>query len=181
MKSSRRKVGPMNVVSPLARITVGVVVERRRIRNRWIDYAWRPFGVLPGLPETVPWTLLSDDGQIATFYIGSADIALYRSEADRYRHNLASGAPMLWVVLRRSGIEPPFQLLAVTADPTEGEAFTQAGEDLVDLVPMPPIVRDIIEAFVAEHHVERPFQKRQRDRADPEALARRPVIQKDRP
>ena len=31
----------------------------------------------------------------------------------------------------------------------------------------------LIEAFVAEHHVERPFVKRKRDRADPEALARR--------
>ena len=30
-----------------------------------------------------------------------------------------------------------------------------------------------IAAFVAEHLVERPFFKRERDRADPEALARR--------
>jgi hypothetical protein len=169
----------MSAVPPLARITVGVVVERRRIENRWIDHAWRPSGVLPGLPDAAPWTLLSDDGPVATFYIGSADIALYRSEADRYRDNLASGAPMLWVVLRSSGTEPPYHLLAVTADPAEGEASTQAGGDLVDSVPMPPIVRDIIEAFVAEHHIERPFQKRRRDRVDPEALARRPVIEKD--
>jgi hypothetical protein len=41
-------------------------------------------------------------------------------------------------------------------------------------------VREMIEAFVAEHHVERPFVKRQRDRADPEALARRAPIEKDR-
>ena len=35
---------------------------------------------------------------------------------------------------------------------------------------MPDAVRDIVAAFVAEHHVERAFSKRQRDRADPEAL-----------
>jgi hypothetical protein len=33
---------------------------------------------------------------------------------------------------------------------------------------------------VAEHHVERPFVKRKRDRADPEALSRRAPIAKDR-
>jgi hypothetical protein len=33
-------------------------------------------------------------------------------------------------------------------------------------------LRAAAEAFVAEHHVERRFHKRRRDRADPEALAR---------
>ena len=38
---------------------------------------------------------------------------------------------------------------------------------------MPDSVRDIIASFVVEHHVERAFEKRKRNRADPEALARR--------
>jgi sulfoxide reductase heme-binding subunit YedZ len=42
---------------------------------------------------------------------------------------------------------------------------------LVDSVPMPPIVRSAFEVCVAEDYAERPFYKRQRDRADPEALA----------
>ena len=33
---------------------------------------------------------------------------------------------------------------------------------------MPPSIREIVAAFVAEHHVERQFFKRKRDRADPE-------------
>jgi hypothetical protein len=45
---------------------------------------------------------------------------------------------------------------------------------------MPEPVRAIVEAFVAEHHVEQPFVKRKRDRADPEALARRGPPPKDR-
>ena len=40
-------------------------------------------------------------------------------------------------------------------------------------VPMPEALREAIESFVAEHHVEREFVKRKRRRADPEALARR--------
>ena len=69
---------------------------------------------------------------------------------------------------------------AWAADPAEGEAWTETGSDLVDVVPMPEAVRAAIDAFVAEHHVERPFYKRERDRADPEALARRGPMPKER-
>jgi hypothetical protein len=70
------------------------------------------------------------------------------------------------VVLRATGTEPPYQVAAVTADPAEGEAFTEAGNDLVESVPMPEGIRAAVEAFVAEHHVERAFYKRQRDATD---------------
>jgi hypothetical protein len=79
----------------------------------------------------------------------------------------------LWVVLRRTEGDPPYRVLLVTADPAEGEGYTAAGDDMVESVPMPESIRAALEAFVAEHHVERPFFKRARDRADPEALARR--------
>ena len=119
------------------------------------------------------WTMLSQDGDSATFYAGPAEIALYRTETANYRDNLGSAVPMLWVALRPTGVEPPYEIFAVTADPAEGEAWTEAGSDLVDVVPMPEPVHATIDAFVAEHHVEQPFHKRERDRADPEALARR--------
>ena len=38
---------------------------------------------------------------------------------------------------------------------------------------MPPTIVERLSRFVATHHVERAFVKRQRDRADPEALAHR--------
>jgi hypothetical protein len=163
-----------------ANIEVGVVVERRKAQSQWIDFTWRPVAVLIGAPDAVPWTVLSQDGDGTTFFAGRAEIALFRTETGNYRDNLATGAPMLWVALRPSGIEPPYQLFGVTADPAEGEAWTEAGNDLVDVVPMPERVRETIEAFIAEHHVERPFHKRERDRADPEALARRSPMQKER-
>ena len=83
-------------------------------------------------------------------------------------------------MLRESGTDPPYKIVTVTADPGEGEAFTESGSDLVEALPMPEPVRVAIAAFVAEHHVEHEaFSKRRRDRADPEALARRAPI-KDR-
>jgi hypothetical protein len=166
-------------ILPHARIPVGVVIERRKATSPWIDFVWRPLAVLPGLPETVPWTMLAASAEVATFYVGAAEVALYRSEAGRYRDNLASGAPSLWVALRPTGTEPPYRLVAVTADPSEGEAFTQAGDDLVGAVAMPENVRTSLEAFVAAHPIEDVFHKRQRDRADPEALARRSPTHKD--
>jgi hypothetical protein len=43
------------------------------------------------------------------------------------------------------------------------------------------VVQNFVEAFVAEHHVEERFVKRKRDRADPEAMARRgPPHREDR-
>ena len=169
----------MSLAPPLTRISVGVVVERRKAASPWIDFTWRPLMVLPGRPDASPWTMLAMDAEAATFYAGTTEIGLYRTETARYRDNLASGAPSLWVALRPTGGEPPYDLLAVTADPSEGESFTQAGDDLVGAVPMPQSVRETVEAFVAEHHVEEVFHKRKRDRADPEALARRAPMRKD--
>ena len=112
---------------PLLRIPVGVVVERRKAKSAWIEHVWRPVAVLNGRPETAPWTPLAEDGETATFYAGAADIELYRSDTTYYRDNLACDAPVLWVVLRPTGLDPPYDLVAVTANPAEGEAMTEPG------------------------------------------------------
>jgi hypothetical protein len=161
------------VSAPLARIPVGVIVERRKAASQWIDFVWRPTAVLPGAPEAQPWTLLGTEDDVTSYYAGTSHIALYRSDTGNYRDNLATRTPSLWVALRPTGTEPPYEILRVTADPSEGEAFTEAGNDLVDAVPMPEAIRDVVAEFVAEHHVERQFYKRKRDRADPDALGRR--------
>ena len=163
----------MSAVPPLASIAVGVVVERSKSSSQWADFYWRPAGVLAGAPETPPWTKLNDDGERASFYAGSAEIELYRTETANYRDNLRLETPLLWVILRPVEADPPYELAAVTADPAEGEAMTEAGANLVDTVAMPKPVQDVIAAFVAEHHVEEMFVKRKRDRANPEAMARR--------
>jgi uncharacterized protein DUF3305 len=170
----------MNGAPALSCMSLGVVVERRKADSTWIDYNWRPVAVLPGRPQTEPWSVLAINGEATTFYAGAADLALYRTVTGQYRDNLGSGAPSLWVALRPTGSEPPYSVVAVTADPAEGESFTQAGDDLVGAVPIPAVVREMLEAFIAENHVEQPFFKRERDRADPEGLARRRPIEKSR-
>jgi hypothetical protein len=163
----------MSAASPLATLAVGVLVERSKGSTQWADFYWRPAGVLAGVPDTPPWTRLSDDGERVGFYAGATDIELYRSEAAHYRANLQSGTPQLWVVLRPAEADPPYELALVTADPAEGEGMTESGTYLVEAVPMPEPIQDAIAGFVAEHYVEEVFVKRKRDRADPDALARR--------
>jgi Protein of unknown function (DUF3305) len=158
---------------PLLRIPVGVVVERRKSDSPWIDFVWRGVGVLPDEPEMRPWTAMRQQQGTTLFYAGSATVDLYRSETERYRDNLASGAPSIWIVLSPSEGTWPYAVSAVTADPAEGEAFTEAGANLVEAVPMPEVLHEAIENFIAEHHVEREFVKRKRRGADTEALARR--------
>lgn len=158
--------------APLKTIPVGIVVERRKSSSQWADYMWRPVAALGGVPQAAPWTILSQDGDVTMFYAGAADIQFFPSATEYYRSNLA-GNQSLWVVLRPTESDPPYELMTVTADPTEGEAFTTAGADLVDIVPLPDMVREAMIDFVAEHHVDQPFFKRQRDRADLEVFGRR--------
>jgi hypothetical protein len=158
---------------PLLRIPVGVVVERRKTESPWIDFVWRGVGVLPDEPEMKPWTVLREQDGATLYYAGSATVDLYRSETARYRENLATGSPSIWVVLSPSEGAWPYVVAAVTADPAEAEAFAEAGANLVEAVPLPEVLRDAVEKFIAEHHVEREFFKRKQRRADPEALARR--------
>ena len=169
----------MSRIEPLLRIALGVVVERRRAKSPWVDFVWRPVAVLPGVPEAAPWTALDGDADRMNFYAGAAELELYRSDASAYRYNLETGAALLWVVLRPTDCEPPYEVAAVTAEPSEGEAFTEGASNLVESVPMPESVRAALADFIAEHHVERTFAKLKRDRADPESMARG-VFPKDR-
>jgi hypothetical protein len=163
----------MSPVLPLLRIPVGIVVERRTASSLWAEVIWRPVTVLAGQPEAAPWTILATVGETVTFYAGAAEIELYRSDTDNYRRNLESDMPSLWVALQATPNDPPYDVAAVTADPAEAEGLAESAQAIVEAVAMPESLRDAIAAFVAEHHVERIFEKRARDRADPEALARR--------
>jgi Protein of unknown function (DUF3305) len=153
-------------MTALVSIPVGVVVERHKATSPWIDYVWRPASVLEGLPSAAPWTVLDTARETTTFYAGAATVELHRTETANYLSNIESGTPLLWVALRPTGGEPPFEVIAVTADPAEGEALTEAGQDIVDTVPMPGTIVHAVRAFAVEHHVERPFFKRHRDAVD---------------
>ena len=143
---------------------VGVIVERRPSASPWAEVSWRVAGVITDPPSVEEWSRLRDNGEIVDFYAGAAAIELHGIETANYRDNLASGHPRLWVVLRPADTPAGLALALVTADPAEGEAMTEAGEQIVESVPMPETLQHWVGAFIQAHHVERPFIKRKRDR-----------------
>ena len=156
-------------------LIVGVVVERRTLDNPWIDHTWLASAILPGAPAVEAWTALSERDGVRQVYAGPHKISFFSIETAHYRDNLLSGSPKIWVSLRRMDGEPPVSVIGVTADPAEGEAFTEAGDDIVEALAMPAEIAERLADFVQAHHVERAFHKRRRDEADPEALAVRPA------
>jgi hypothetical protein len=162
----------MSIVEPVVQIPVGVVVERRTAKSTWTKFVWRPLAILPGVPNTPLWTELEASDDRIIVYAGAADITLFRSETGGYQDNLRNETPALWVALRPTAdTEHPYAVGAVTADPGEGESFNDAPGSLVDAVPMPHPIQEVIARFVAEHHVDRPYIKRQRDDANFKAVA----------
>jgi len=156
------------------RMPVGIVIERRPAASRWQDHVWHVTAVLPGRPETAPWTVLAQEGGVTRFYAGTTDLTLYSGETEVYKHNLEAAEPAVFVVFRRDDAAPQgLRLLLATIDPAEAHAHGDTGDDLLERLPMPPLVRAWADPFVARHHKERVHWKRKRDKADPEALAHR--------
>ncbi len=142
---------------------LGVVLERRPGVTAWSDEVWEPVAVLPGVPDAPADTLLGPGKTPGSehIYAGSYLMEWHRTDTPTYRDNLATGDPRIWVVLRPQAEGPP-RVFAITADPAEGEMFTEAGNDQVDNVPMPAEIAAALAEFIAEHHVERVFIKRKR-------------------
>lgn len=159
-------------MTPEDRFEVGIIVARRRLRGPWASHVWMPVAALPAGAGAEPWTKLSETEEEATFYAGAYEVSLHIAETGHYRDNLVSGRPSLWVSLRATA-EDTYEVASVTADPYEGEAMAEGIGEIVEAVPMPPEVQAKLLAFFEAFHVERKFEKRKRDRADPEALARR--------
>jgi hypothetical protein len=165
-------VNPDSVVIPVA-----VLMERRKATSPWIDFTWRAIEVLEEVPPVAPWTVLreTEDGR-TLFFAGSAEVALHPTDTTNYKHNLEAAQPLAWVILRHGDTPAGLALHGVTLDPGEAHLHADSGTDLLESLPMPPGLRAIASEFVARHHKEHVFHKRKRDKADPEALGRRPRL-----
>lgn len=157
---------------PDDRFEVGIIVARRRLKGPWASHAWMPVAALPAAPQAAPWTQLSETEDEATFYAGAHEVTLHIAETGHYRDNLVSGRPSLWVTLHATS-DDTYEVASVTADPYEGESMAEGIGEIVEAVPMPPEVQAKLLRFFEAFHIERKFEKRKRDRADPEALAHR--------
>lgn len=153
------------VVPGTLRIAVTVLAERRPGATPWAEWSWRAVEVLEDAPDLPAWTVLREEAGRTLFLAGRAEVELHPTDTANYRENLAADPPRVWVVLRESEAPPGLRLYTATVDAGEAPLYAEAGSDLLESLPMPPRLRAAVEAFVAEHHVERAFHKRRRDGA----------------
>jgi hypothetical protein len=142
---------------------VAVLVERRRGVTPWQDWVWQPVEVLEQAPNLSPWSVLRQDERTTLYFAGMAEVALHPTDTDNYLHNLHADSPRLWVVLRPAEGEPSMALHCATVDAGEAHNYADAGNDLLEALPLPPGIAAWVEAFCARHHRQRGFQKRKRD------------------
>lgn len=154
------------------RIPVAVLVERRPGASPWAEWSWRVVEVLEEAPDLPPWTVLREEAGRTLFLAGRTEVELHPTDTTNYRDNLQADPPLIWVVLREAEAPPGLRLYTVTVDAGEAHLYADVGNDLLEALAMPARMRAAVEAFVAQHHVERTFLKRRRDRADPEAMGR---------
>lgn len=158
--------------------TVSVIVERRPSDHPWIDWSWRPVGVLDGSAKAAPWTLLAEEDGVKRFHAGSADLRIHRKEVEAYRINLAD-RPVLYVVLRESEEgDHPFRLHEVTVSPYEAQDELDGADAIVEPVAMPPAIAAWLAAFCDAQPEPEPFVKRRRARTnlEKEQFSKEPIF-----
>lgn len=146
------------------RMRLGVVVERRRSDHPWQDHGWRPVAVLPGAAEVAAWRLVAEGPGWQHYHAGTLALELFPKETEAYRINLTAAQPSVYVILRwrETGDGREVEPFHLTASAEEVQDYLDAGNDVIEAVPMPPVVRRWVEDYVAGHHQPERFEKRER-------------------
>ena len=148
-------------------IPVGVVVARERIDHPWQEYIWRPVEVFLNAPEIGEWRELRRDEKTVYYHAATLPLELHRKETPAYKINLETGEPAVYAVLRHdpsAASEVPVSVHIVTASPHDAQAYGEVDMETIHLIPMPEPLVELVGEFVAAHHVEEPFVKRQRQK-----------------
>ncbi|QIE57820.1 DUF3305 domain-containing protein [Pikeienuella piscinae] len=154
---------------------VGVILRRSPGVTRWAKFSWRVIGVLPGAGPA-DWRELRreavENGEAVDFHAGTLTLTLHRTDTEAYLVALSAEPPVVFVVLRKpGGADDRLELSAITASAFEAQDYADSGEELVEPVPAPPGLVAWISDFVARHHRDETFVKRQRKRwAEREAV-----------
>lgn len=159
------------MLPPVLSIPVAVLVESCPGVTMWQDRVWKPLAVLEEAPPVPPMTRLREEDGREVWFAGTATVTLHRTDTPNYRENLTAAEPRIWVLLRPKG--DAVALAAVTVDPGEAEIFTENPHDILEALPLPPGIAVLLASLVEQHHVEREFHKRRRDRQDTDSLGRR--------
>ncbi|QDF98870.1 hypothetical protein CJ010_21165 [Azoarcus sp. DD4] len=145
---------------------VAIIMERRRLQNRWVDEAWEAVGVVPAFAGgagaeggAAPRRILAETDR-DQWLVGGFVLELFRDEADNYFLNMSSPVPKVFVMWRKEGeIAAP---VSVSASYGEAARWLDSGEQ-VDGIPMSREIADWVGDFVNTHYKPAPRKKVRRN------------------
>ena len=132
-----------------SRRTVAVVMQCRAVDNRWQSEVWEPSGVLSNYEGAAePRVLVERTGLTQWLYPG-LEIAVHKSEAEGYYHNVSSAEPSVFVLWRIENARAVPQFVTVSYD--EASRWMDGGES-VDRVAMPVDLFAWVGEFVEQNY-----------------------------
>ena len=148
-------------MTDIPELHVAVLIERERQPNAWEDWRFAIADVVVddgGFGRTA--RLLRDDGRLAQTLFPGIAVRLHRDEAEGYHLNLASGAPV-WFVMWRIDDQDPARAWPelVTLSYNEAGRLLDA-QERVDNRPLPGNVRAWLQAYADAHYRPEPKQRR---------------------
>jgi hypothetical protein len=139
------------------RLTVAVVMRRRRLDNRWVSESWEAVEIVPDEPrkDSAPQPVRAA-GTADHWLHGGLALELFRDEAENYYLNVSAVEPCVFVMWRmEEGAAVP---KIVTLSYGEAARMMDSSEQ-VDKVPMPAEIRAWLEDFVREHYRPEPKKR----------------------
>ena len=140
-------------------LQVAVVMEREAQPNQWEAWRFRPIDVVPAEPAFgSAMRVLRDDGKVQRTLHPGFTLELFPDQAEGYHLNLASGAPV-WFVVWRTDDEDPSRAWPETVSVSYNEAGRWLdAQERVDNVPLPGDLAAWLQAYTDAHY--RPEPKR---------------------
>ncbi len=146
---------------PDLKLSVAVLIERRKDPSRWEPWGFRIADVLldDGRFGEGP-RVLRDDGTSALLLHPRLWVTLFRDEAEGYYLNLTSGAPVWFVMWRIDDADPSRAVPElVTLSYNEAGRLLDA-QERVDNVPLDTDVIAWLQEFTDAHYRPEPKQRR---------------------
>lgn len=149
--------------SAYSAVPVGVVLRRTPGVTRWRKWSWTASAVLPGAGPT-DWHELRREGDAVEYHAATEMLELHGADAEAYLHGLQAEVPSVYIIMREGAGEDPLDVVLVTASPYEAQDYTDSGEEIVEKVAMPPLLKAMVQEFVDDFYEEEVFVKRKRDK-----------------
>lgn len=146
--------------------TVAVIMQRKRLNNRWQSELWEPWSVLESDEPKNPARQIVDREDVAQWLHPGFELVLHRDELEGYYLNVSSESPRVFVLWRmeNEGEATAHGLpMQVTASYEEAGRWMDGGHS-VDSVIMPPELFAWVGDYVEKNYRPEP-KKRKKPRS----------------